>query len=72
MTYLEVMQAAFEDELTKIAEDVASAEKAPAKLTRAEGMLAMLGGGPGGYYGAKKAREHGHDALEGGLRGYGG
>lgn len=70
MTYIEVMQAAFQDELEKIA---AEHEKAsPKKLTTGESIGSVLLGGPQGYFGASKAREHGHSALEGGIRGVAG
>lgn len=65
MTELEVMQAAFVDELSKIAESA----RDPKKLTAGEKMLAVGTGGVPALFGANKARANDHSALEGGVRG---
>jgi len=66
--------------LEEAAKGLAKAEEAHAKeaagkkdndrnLSTGESAAALLLGGPGGYFGAKKAREHGHSALAGGVLG---
>lgn len=68
MNYNEAMTNGFLDELQKIAEDE---KKKPQTLSRGQQVKAFLLGGPQGYYGAMKGAPHG-EALEGGLRGFGG
>lgn len=67
MNYFDAVKAGFLDELQKIAED-GETKKKPQKLTGGQKALALLAGGPGGYFGAMKAAPHG-EALEGGIRG---
>lgn len=68
---LKIVEASFLSELDKIAA-AQPKEHDPKKLTTGESLLALLAGGPQAVFGAKKAREAGGSALEGGLRGAGG
>lgn len=63
---------AFQKEAKKVSVDESLVrDKGPGtkRLSTGEAVGAALLGGPGGYFGARKAREHGHKALHGGVAG---